>query len=88
MEPSMARRTTSFRAGRIRAVLRGRVWHLTHHEQGRRIRPRVGTDAAVARQLAAQINAELERCAPTAPNFEPITIVERAEPSADSRHVP
>ncbi|QDT36033.1 hypothetical protein Pan189_03880 [Stratiformator vulcanicus] len=50
----------SFRIGRVRGDLRGRVWYLTYHEQGQRQRPRVGPSLDEARQTAAQINGQLE----------------------------
>lgn len=35
---------SSFRIGKVRGDLRGKNWYLTYHENGRRIRPRVGPD--------------------------------------------
>ena len=72
----MNRKGPSFRIGRVRGDRRGRVWYLTYHEQGRRHRPRVGHDRQAARQLAAQINAQLELGTPAALSFEPIPIRE------------
>jgi integrase len=68
------KKSPSFRVGRVRAFLRGRVWYLCYHEQGRRHQPRVGPDREAARQLAAEINAQLEVGAPTALGFESIAI--------------
>jgi integrase len=65
---------TSFRVGRVRAYRRGRVWYLRYCEHGKRRQPRVGPDRAAARQLAAQINAQLENGTATALGFEPIAI--------------
>jgi hypothetical protein len=56
----------SFRIGRVRAYRRGRVWYLRYCEQGKRRQPRVGSDRAAARQLAAQINSQLETGTATA----------------------
>src|SRR5262249_1135157 len=56
--------------------LRGKVWYLCYHEQGKRHRPRVGPDREAARQLASQVNAQLEVGAPAALSFEPIAIPE------------
>lgn len=64
----------SFRVGRVRVFLRGRVWYLQYHEHGKRRRPRAGSDRSAARQLAAQINGQLEMGAPSALSFEPVTI--------------
>lgn len=64
----------SFRVGKVQAYLRGKVWYLCYHDHGRRRRPRVGTSKEAARQLAAQINAQVEVGAPAALSFEPITI--------------
>ncbi len=66
----------SFRIGRVRGDLRGKVWYLTYHENGTRHRPRVGSSKQSARQLAAQINSQLEVGVPAALSFEPISIVE------------
>lgn len=66
----------SFRVGKVRADLRGSVWYLTYHENGRRVRSRVSSDRNVARQTAAQINAQLETGAPTSFSFNSITISE------------
>jgi integrase len=66
----------SFRVGRVRADMRGSVWYLSYSENGPRHRPRVGPDKQAARQLAAQVNAQLETGAPTALSFEPVTIDE------------
>ena len=45
-----------------------------YYEGGRRRRPRVGPDRDLARQMAAQINGQLEVGAPAALSFEPIAI--------------
>jgi site-specific recombinase XerD len=72
----MRTRSASFRVGKVQAYLRGRVWYLCYHENGQRHRPRVGPDREAARQLAAQINAQLEVGAPAALSFEPISLPE------------
>jgi integrase len=72
----MARPARSFRIGKVQAYLRGQVWYLCYHDNGRRHRPRVGTDRHAAKQLAAQINAQLAVGAPAAFSFEPISIPE------------
>ena len=69
-------KASSFRVGKVRADLRGKVWYLTYHENGRRIRPRVGSDREAARQMAAQVNAQLEVSVPTAFSFESVRIDE------------
>ena len=66
----------SFRVGKVAAYLRGEVWYLNYTEHGQRRRPRVGTDRNAARQLAAQINAQLETGESTVLSFEPISIAE------------
>jgi hypothetical protein len=60
----MANKSTSFRIGKVLGYLRGKVWYLCYLDSGRRHRPRVGTDKQAARQLAAQINAQLAVGAP------------------------
>ena len=70
----MAHTPSTFRVGRVSAQLRGRIWYLCYHQDGRRYRPRVGPDRQAARQLAAQVNAQLEVHAPTALSYEPIAI--------------
>jgi integrase len=72
----MPAKNNSFRVGKVLAYLRGEVWYLCYHEQGRRRRPRVGPDKEAARQLAAQVNAQLQAGAPAALSFEPIGIPE------------
>jgi integrase len=72
----MAKHQESFRVGKVRAYRRGQIWYLCYHEHGRRRRPRVGPDRAAARQLAAQVNAQLETGAPAALSFEPVAIPE------------
>ncbi len=64
----------SFRVGKVTGYLRGRVWYLCYFENGRRRRPRAGTDRDAARQLAAQVNAQLETGAPSALSFEPVDV--------------
>ena len=70
----MRAKAKSFRVGKVAAVLRGRVWYLTYFEGGRRRRPRVGPDRDQARQMAAQINGQLEVGAPAALSYEPISV--------------
>jgi integrase len=70
----MSRTTSSFRVGRVQGYLRGQVWYLCYHEHGRRNRPRAGSNRDAARQLAAQVNAQLEIGAPAALSFETIGI--------------
>ncbi|MAD80388.1 MAG: hypothetical protein QGG71_20370 [Pirellulaceae bacterium] len=69
-----SKKPTSFRVGRVRAHLRGRVWYLCYHEHGQRHQPRVGPDREAARQMAAEVNAQLEVGAPSTLGFEPISI--------------
>lgn len=75
----MASKIQLFRVGKVAVYLRGKVWYLCYYEHGQRRRPRVGPDKELARQLAAQTNAQLEVCAPTALSFEPISIAELRE---------
>lgn len=70
----MAAKQRSFRVGRVQAYLRGKVWYFCYHEHGRRKRPRVGTDRASAKLLAAQTNAQLESGAPAMLSFEPVPV--------------
>ena len=72
----LSRRSDQFRIGKVQGYLRGSVWYLSYHEQGQRRRPRVSPDKDVARQLAVQINGQLEVGAPAALSFEPISLVE------------
>jgi len=66
----------TFRIGKVRGDLRSHVWYLTYHENGKRLRPRVGADKEMARQMAAQINAQLEAHTFSVFNFESIGIDE------------
>ena len=70
----MKGKTASFRVGKVCAFRRGKVWYLQYYEGGRRRRPRVGPDRNLARQMAAQINGQLEVGAPSALSFDPISI--------------
>lgn len=72
----MTARTASFRVGRVRAFLRGRVWYLAYYEFGQRRQPRVGPDRQAAKQLAAEINGQLEVGAPSALGFQPTSVDE------------
>lgn len=72
----MPPKTASFRIGRVRAFLRGRNWYLAYSEHGQRRQPRVGPDRDQARQMAAEINGQLEVGAPSALGFQPISIPE------------
>lgn len=65
-----------FRIGKVQGYIRGSVWYLYYHDQGQRRRPRVGPDLEAARQMAAQINGQLETGAPAALSFEAISIVD------------
>ena len=67
-------RSKLFRVGRVSAYLRGKVWYLRYHEDGKRRQVRAGADKSAVRQLAAQVNAQLETGAPSATGFEPISI--------------
>jgi integrase len=71
--------TRSFHVGKVNVYLRGRIWYLCYFEQGKRRRPRVGPNRDAARQLAAQINAQLETGATTSLSFEPISVSELRE---------
>jgi len=62
--------------GKVRADRRGKTWYLTYHEHGQRLRPRVGTCKETAKQLAAEVNAQLQNGAPSSFNYEPINIGE------------
>jgi site-specific recombinase XerD len=75
----MRQHSVSFRVGRVQAYLRGRVWYLCYHELGQRHRPRVGPDREAARQLAAQVNAQLAVGAPAALSFQPIALPDLRE---------
>ena len=66
--------SASFRVGKVRAYRRGKIWYLHYYEAGQRRRPRVGPDRDLARQMAAQINGQLETGAPATLSFEPISI--------------
>ena len=67
---------TSFRVGKVRADLRSKVWYLTYFEDGQRRRPRVGASKDAARQMAAQINSQLEVGAPAALSFDSVSLEE------------
>lgn len=70
----MGSKIASFRVGRVRAYRRGSVWYLAYYEHGKRHQPRVGRDRTSARQMAAEINSQLEVGAPSTLGFQPIDI--------------
>jgi integrase len=72
-------RSGSFRVGKVKAYMRGEIWYLCYFENGKRRRPRVGPDRDVAKQLAAQTNAQIEVGAPALLSFEPLAISELRE---------
>src|SRR5687767_15912706 len=65
---------SSFRIGKVKGYVRGRVWYLQYHENGQRRRPRVGPDPDAARRLAAQTNAQLETGDVAVLTFEPVPV--------------
>lgn len=67
-----SRRSDQFRIGKVQGYLRGSVWYLCYHEHGQRRWPRVGPHLEVARQMAAQINGQVEVGVLVALSFEPI----------------
>ena len=67
---------TSFRIGKVRGDLCGKTWYLTYQENGRRQRPRVGPQLKEAKQLASQINSQLEIGAPALLSFESLRLKE------------
>src|SRR5688572_23848295 len=71
--------SNTFRVGKVSAFRRGRIWYLRYHEQGQRRQPRIGPERDLARQTAAEINAQLEAGAPSSLGFEPISIPELRE---------
>jgi len=73
---SASSKASTFRVGKVRGDLRGRVWYLTYHEHGIRQRPRVGRDLVAAKLLAAQINGQLASDAPAALSYRPVSIDE------------
>lgn len=72
-------KSTSFRVGCVRVFRRGRIWYLQYQEQGIRRQPRIGPERDLARQTAAEINAQLEVGCPSSLGFEPISIADLRE---------
>lgn len=77
--PGKTAGSKSFRVGKVQGYLRGGIWYLCYYDGGQRRRPRVGPDRQVAKQLAAQTNAQLEVGAPALLSFEPLAISELRE---------
>ena len=65
-----------FRVGRVSVYLRSQMWYLRYHEHGVRRQVRAARSRPAARQLAAQVNAQLESGSPVATSFEPMAITE------------
>jgi integrase len=74
-----AKKLPSFRVGKVKAYQRNKVWYLCYYENGLRRRPKVGTDRDSTKQMAAQINAQLETGAPALLSFENISITDLRE---------
>jgi integrase len=72
----MRKKSVSFRVGKVQACLRGKMWYLCYHENGQRHYPHIGTNREAARQLAAEVHAQIEVGAPAALSFEPISVSE------------
>jgi len=72
----MAASKTSFKVGRVRVYLRGRMWYLCYYEGGRRKRYRAHTDRKTARRMAAELNAQIETGAPTSFSFDRVSLSE------------
>ena len=70
----MASRTAPFRVGHMRAHRRGRVWYLAYFEHGQHRQPRVGPERDAARQMAAEINGQLEVAASSALSLPPLEV--------------
>ena len=66
----------SLRVGRVTVYARNKTWYLRYHENGQRRQVRGGTDKHATRQLAAQVNSQLEVGLPVATSFEPVAIPE------------
>lgn len=69
-------RSNQVRIGKVTMYLRSKVWYLRYHEQGRRRQVRASSDLAATRQLASQVNAQLEVGAPAATSFDPVSVPE------------
>jgi integrase len=65
-----------FRVGDVCCYLRGRVWYMRYHENGRRRQVRAGKDRDAVRRLASEINTQLEFGNAATTSFEPISITD------------
>jgi hypothetical protein len=65
-----------FRVGDVCCYLRGRVWYMRYHENGRRRQVRAGKDRDAVRRLASEINTQLEFGNAATTSFEPIAITD------------
>jgi len=62
------------RVGRVTIYLRANVWYIYYYEDGRRVRRRIGRSLHEAKQLAAQVNAQLATHTRAILSFQPISI--------------
>jgi len=62
------------RVGCVTVYLRGDIWYIYYCENGQRVRHRLGKSLNEAKQLAAQVNAQLAAHSPTMLSFQPVTI--------------
>tara|TARA_R110000868_G_scaffold329178_1_gene590027 strand:+ start:12284 stop:12556 length:273 start_codon:yes stop_codon:yes gene_type:complete len=58
-ETSKQSRKASFRIDKVRGDLRGKVWYLTCHENGKRL-PQIGPDKEQAWQMTRPFNPQQE----------------------------
>ncbi len=69
-----ANRARSRRVGRVTIYQRGSIWYIYYLENKQRIRRRVGHSPGEAKQLAAQVNAQLATGVRAALSFEQLTL--------------
>lgn len=73
-QPTRRRRSSRVRIGRVSVFLHHGSWWLSHRQDGREVRWRVGPDQAAAERLAGELNAQLLSAAPSMMSFVPVGV--------------
>jgi integrase len=73
-KPTRRRRSSRIRIGRVSVFLHHGSWWLSHRQDGREMRQRVGPDQAAAERLAGELNAQLLTAVPSMMSFVPVGV--------------
>lgn len=68
------RRCTRARIGRVSVYFHHQAWWVYFREHGRQVRRRIGSEQPEAERVAAEINAQITRSAPSLFSFSPVSV--------------